>query len=136
MKQRKSLAGWSRILKLLKTVPEDVENDTMLQAIRSAAVLSIDADWNVESVIQKVHDQSSVGNLPDPSPAFDVPTQLDQFRILRILGRGGMGMVCEAIDERLSRKVAIKIIRSELSHIKELSRAFHPRDPRRGGHRA
>ena len=36
--------------------------------------------------------------------------QVDGFRIIREIGRGGMGVVYEAIEEKLSRRVALKIL--------------------------
>src|SRR5947209_16496143 len=43
-----------------------------------------------------------------PLPA--VPAVVDQYRLLRLLGRGSTGIVCEAEDTALGRRVAIKLI--------------------------
>ncbi|HEY2155690.1 MAG TPA: serine/threonine-protein kinase, partial [Isosphaeraceae bacterium] len=39
-----------------------------------------------------------------------MPDRLGEFRILRELGRGGMGVVYEAVQESLDRHVAVKVI--------------------------
>ena len=55
--------------------------------------------------IQEQLDQSR----PDEEPPL--PEKLGEFRIVRRMGRGGMGDVYEAIQEPLDRRVAVKTIR-------------------------
>lgn len=43
----------------------------------------------------------------------EVPKQLGEFRMLERLGGGGMGEVYRAVQERLSREVAVKVVRPE-----------------------
>lgn len=45
-----------------------------------------------------------------PANANSIPLQLEGYRIIREIGRGGMGVVYEAYQHRLKRLVAIKMI--------------------------
>ena len=44
-------------------------------------------------------------------PAAEKPATLGEFRIIRELGRGGMGVVYEAEQTSLRRRVALKVLR-------------------------
>jgi serine/threonine protein kinase len=80
-------------------------------------------EWVVRSVLQELWggDTSSL-DTSHPTPlhsegsrpaALPLPARLGAYRVVREIGRGGMGVVVEADDEELQRRVAIKVMASE-----------------------
>src|SRR5262249_3063921 len=64
----------------------------------------------------------SSGTTP-PSRSTPLYPAIDGFRIIREVGRGGMGIVYEAIEEDLNRRVALKILPSSaLPEAKQVER--------------
>jgi serine/threonine-protein kinase len=59
-----------------------------------------------------------------PPQDEDLPEQLSGFRILGIIGSGGMGRVLLAMDEGLGRRVAIKILSPRFRHNPEVRTRF------------
>jgi eukaryotic-like serine/threonine-protein kinase len=73
----------------------------------------------------------SVSRLDEEPFDFLAPPQgpgelgwLGPYRVLRVLGRGGMAVVFEAEDPQLQRKVALKIMKSSLAQSAEARQRF------------
>ena len=60
--------------------------------------------------------------MDDDSPA---PEQIGDFRIVREIGRGGMGVVYEATEESLGRHVALKVLPTGVLTSAKQVRRFH-----------
>ena len=48
-----------------------------------------------------------------------------RYRIIRLLGRGGMGEVYQAVDQLLNEGIALKTLRADLSYDQSVARRFH-----------
>ena len=48
----------------------------------------------------------------------------DRYEILETIGEGGMALVFRALDHRLNRYVAVKIMREEMAEDEEFRRRF------------
>jgi hypothetical protein len=62
---------------------------------------------------------------PVPSTRGDHPEQLGDYRILRYLGEGGMGVVYEAVRESLCNQVALKVMHPQFRNREKYLRRFH-----------
>jgi serine/threonine protein kinase len=65
-------------------------------------------------------------------PPEPIPTQIDDYRITGILGRGGYSVVYEGWDDQLQRPVAIKILRPKVQFGPEDSKRLAVRFEREG----
>jgi tRNA A-37 threonylcarbamoyl transferase component Bud32 len=59
------------------------------------------------------HTQMESGDIPD-DPL--IGQMLDKYKVIRQIGEGGMGVVYSAMDTRLEKQVAIKVLKEDFAH--------------------
>jgi serine/threonine protein kinase/formylglycine-generating enzyme required for sulfatase activity len=118
-------------------VEELPENDTLVDLIRQASTLSEPARGEaLASLVQRVSklrpaqdtstktnstvletDQAAPRkyNFLAPPQAADEIGRLGPYRVLEVLGKGGMGIVFRAEDPQLNRLVALKVMRPKMA---------------------
>lgn len=78
-----------------------------------------------ESTLSDCADQSTASDATTHADQNEsIPEQVGRYKILGTLGTGGLGLVLRAMDERLNRQVAVKVLRRRHLHKAEMRAQF------------
>ncbi|MBL8957568.1 MAG: serine/threonine protein kinase [Myxococcaceae bacterium] len=87
-----------------------------LAAAQEHLVTCADCRRVLADTASELHPAETVSDRPSARAARELPrgARLDRYVIDSVLGRGGMGIVYAAQDSRLHRRIALKVVASEL----------------------
>lgn len=104
-------------VRLRRQMTQPPQNDDTLTAHpASLPPIPIDEDWGEAT--------EDVFNFLAPAVESGEMGRLGGYRVLRILGAGGMGVVFEGEDPKLERKVALKVMKREMAAVPAAKERF------------
>lgn len=96
---------------------EACSNDSLVRAKVEAMLDADDRGWDL---IEKPALEVAAPLLADEPPRLTSGQTIGRYKIIKLIGRGGMGEVYLARDESLNRQVALKLLPSEYTQHAEL----------------
>ncbi|WP_010584477.1 WD40 repeat domain-containing serine/threonine protein kinase [Schlesneria paludicola] len=113
-------------VKLEGIATEGTNLSQIVESLHESQVSPVSGYWQAAKSLEEAVRETFVPEAPvrrrDASLEFLQPPsdsayigRLAQFDVMRVLGRGGMGLVLEAFDTRLQRNVAIKVLDPDLA---------------------
>ncbi|HJX92215.1 MAG TPA: protein kinase [Pyrinomonadaceae bacterium] len=124
---------WQQIDKLFQVVVElaPIERGTFLDSscagdeeLRREVESLITSDEYGVSFIDAPAFGAAATLLTDTQPVLCDGQQFGQYKIVRLIGRGGMGEVYLAFDEKLKRNIALKLLPTDYTSDKDRLRRF------------
>ena len=108
-------------------VPHPCPDCQMLNVLpRTASLESAISDPGAETIARSTKVLTRVGQtVRDAVKGLPPGTVLGPYRILARIGKGGMGSVYEAMDDRMGRRVALKVLSPELAQRPDFVARFH-----------
>jgi serine/threonine protein kinase len=109
---------------------EKIESQIVLRAFDDSVEGGNTVDGPLNEPDQLSQTWSELLNMMEPAPTAEELGMVGKYRVIRMIGKGGMGVVFEGFDPTLERRVAIKIVRPASGILSEDSKRRFLREAR------